>query len=142
MELLERRLSRCLDDCIRRVSKDTGISVEVSKYAHNEDAPEYELKYELHFNSCDDANTFSDTFNSLPVIYTNQVGIDVLPLDEETAVLFVNWDGSDSSVVDVEDDFVKRYCTDYAYEVQGSYEEDLKILSGDWCWGFIGSFSA
>lgn len=139
--MYERRFDRCIDDLLARVAEDGDSSpIVVTKWAHNEDHPCCELKYDIHFRLAENMDDFIETFESMPVIA--EAGIEMEYYDDDTAIIFISWYADDiDERLAFEDDFVEKYSAEYHYFPKGSKEEDSKVLLGDWYSGELGVFA-
>lgn len=115
-------------------------SVEVNKFAHNEDAPNMELKYDIWCSSEEVSNEVADSLNSLfNTFIANEVGYDETE-EKYLVCVFLTWSVKESvSACNREDEIVRYYLSrNSGMGVEGSYEKDLKVLSDtEYTWGCI-----
>lgn len=127
-----RRIEEVLDKILG------GTSFEVNKFAHNENNPDMELKYDIWCNTEKESKEVAEMVNSaLGANIADPMG------DEEgryLTVIYLSWSTDKPvSACDEEDKMVKYYLSNNSnFVLLGSYEEDLKALSDkEYIWGCL-----
>lgn len=137
----KRRVELCIDDCLYRAAKEIGVSISVVKFAHNENSDAYELHYDVHFEDSSCVEDFMNIFNECNPIKGTGSRICLEKCDGTLLSLFYYWypDKVDECL-EFEDSFVENYISVYPFDITGSKDEDLAVLSSNWCWGEVDNF--
>lgn len=127
----KRRIEEIID---KELSK---TSVKVRKFAHNENTPDMELKYDIWCNTKKESEDVADKINTL---LGKNVADTIGFIDGKYLIVVIfSWEVNNAeSYCNEEDKMVKYYSLNNKIVLKGSYEKDLKILSDeDYTWGEI-----
>lgn len=123
------------------IDKVLGVmSVKADKFAHNENAPNMELKYDIW---CSNEEVFSDVVDKLNSLFNTPIAEEIGYVEEEKKYLiciFLTWSIDEAiSACDRENEMVKYYFSNNkSLGISGSYESDLKVLSDKkYSWGVV-----
>lgn len=115
----------------------TGEDAVIIKFAHNEEAPDMQLKYDIWCSTevkcLRIVNRLNSLFGRFIVDFIDEVD------DEYLASIIFNWESNNAlPYCKKEDELVKRYLSKHTINLSGSFDEDLRIMSDElYTWGRV-----